>query len=63
MPLRYFENPYDDLVPGQEIEIDHKLWRSRIKEIVENILRKVVVTPPLRGRYRGNFPRPPCNSP
>ena len=51
MPLRYFDNPYDDLRPGQEIEIDYRLWKTRIKEIVENILRKEAVMPPRRGQW------------
>jgi len=39
MPKRYFENPYSDLTSGQEIQIDHALWKSRIKELIEAIIK------------------------
>ena len=38
MPKRYFENPYNDLAPGQDIEIEHKFWKKRIKELIKAIL-------------------------
>ena len=50
MPLRYFENQYDDLSQGQDIEIDYRLWKTRIREIVENILRKEASFPAQKGR-------------
>ena len=49
MPLRYFDNPYADFSPGQDIEIDYRLWKSRIKEIVENIIRKNALCPARKG--------------
>jgi len=45
MSLRYFDNPYSDLAAGEEIEMDYRLWRSRIKKIVESILRRENFTP------------------
>ena len=50
MPLRYFENQCEDLSLGQDIEIDYKLWKTRIREIVENILRKEASFPAQKGR-------------
>ena len=50
MPLRYFENQYTDLSQGQDIEIDYRLWKTRIREIVENILRKEASFPAQTGR-------------
>ena len=50
MPLRYFENQYADLGQGQDIEIDYRLWKTRIREIVENILRKEASFPAQKGR-------------
>ena len=50
MPLRYFENQYADLSQGQDIEIDYRLWKTRIREIVENILRKEASFPAQKGR-------------
>ena len=54
MPLRYFENQYADLSQGQDIEIDYRLWKTRIKEIVENILRTEASFPAQKGRQREN---------
>ena len=45
MSLRYFDNPYSELAAGEEIEMDYRLWRSRIKKIVESILRRENFTP------------------
>ena len=39
MTLRFFDNPYPDLGPGDEIEMDYRIWRARIKKIVESILK------------------------
>jgi len=39
MPKRYFENPFSDLAPGQEVEIKRELWETRIRELVESIKR------------------------
>eukprot|EP00092_Neocalanus_flemingeri_P068272 GFUD01083399.1.p1 GENE.GFUD01083399.1~~GFUD01083399.1.p1 ORF type:complete len:317 (+),score=51.26 GFUD01083399.1:57-1007(+) len=39
MPKRYFENPFSDLTHGQEIHIDHALWKTRIKELIEAIIK------------------------
>ena len=49
MPLRYFENQYTDLSQGQDIEIDYRLWKTRIREIVENILRQEASFPAQKG--------------
>jgi len=38
MPKRYYENPYHDLLAGQEIQVDHILWKTRIKELIEGII-------------------------
>ena len=38
MPKRYYENLSHDLTLGQEIEIDHSLWKTRIKELIQAII-------------------------
>ena len=38
MPKRYFENPFPDLGPGQEIQIDHQLWKKRIQDLISAII-------------------------
>ena len=53
MSLRYFDNPYSDLAAGEEIEMDYRLWRSRIKKIVESILRRENFTPSPTGMAYG----------
>ena len=40
MPKRYFENPLSDLTLGQEIQIDHTLWKTRIKKLIQAIITK-----------------------
>ena len=49
MSLRYFDNPYSDLESGEEIEIDYRLWKARIKKIVESILCRENYTQSLKG--------------
>ena len=39
MTLRFFDNPYPELGPGDEIEMDYRIWRGRIKKLVESILK------------------------
>ena len=51
MSLRYFDNPYSDLEPGEEIEIDYRLWKARIKKIVESILCRENYTQSLKGHF------------
>ena len=50
MTLRYFDNPYPDLGSGDEIEIDYRIWRARIKKIVESILKRETLNQSLKGR-------------
>lgn len=38
MPKRYFDNPFQDLAPGQEIQVDHALWKTRIKDLISSII-------------------------
>ena len=46
MSTRHFDNPYPDLaVKDDSIEIDYRLWRKRIRKLVESILRKEAVSP------------------
>ena len=49
MGMRYFDNPYPLLSDGEEIEVDYKLWRARIKKLVESILRKENYNNSLKG--------------
>ena len=52
---RHFVNPFTDLFPGDQIGIDYRLWRKRIKTIIESILRTEDFTPSPRegGLYTG----------
>ena len=52
MSLRYFDNPYSDLEPGDEIEIDYRLWKARIKKIVESILCRENYNQSLKGQFK-----------
>ena len=50
MTLRYFDNPYIDLKSGDEIEMDYRIWRARIKKIVESILKRETFNQSLKGK-------------
>ena len=50
MTLRYFDNPYLDLTSGDEIEMDYRIWRARIKKIVESILKRETFNQSLKGK-------------
>lgn len=52
MTLRYFDNPYPDLGSGDEIEMDYRIWRARIKKIVESILKRETFNQSLKGRRK-----------
>ena len=55
MSSRHFDNTFSDLGSGDQIEIDYRLWRKRIKKMIESILRTEHYTPAPRegGIYTG----------
>ena len=52
MTLRYFDNPYPELGSGDEIEMDYRIWRARIKKIVESILKRETFNQSLKGKLK-----------